>query len=353
MAEEDEVNYASVVFKAKKNPQFEAQKQEETVYDEVKVQSQPSEQTADTNGLIPDKKANKRRHHCQQLACFLGILCIVLIIGIIVVWIYLVPDSHSSKSELDQLKDNQTTLLAENRNLTDLNNKLVSENENLRRNLSEFTVKFGNLTQTSAALESNITNLTAQNQELATQNQELKTQKQELESERNNLKQQIHNMTTERTELNVTRAQWTIDTYCPIKEDRRQCEACEDGWLHNESSCYAVNNPTDPNDWRNWTEAREDCRGKISDLVVIVDEKAKTFVSGKSWESSGNKGYWIGLRVEDGRWKWVDGSDLTESSWIKPPEEGRCAISVQGEGWKSVSCSERNRWVCGKAALSV
>ncbi|XP_071326688.1 C-type lectin domain family 4 member M-like isoform X4 [Trachinotus anak] len=289
MAEEDEVNYASVVFKAKKNPQFEAQKQEETVYDEVKVQSQPSEQTADTNGLIPDKKANKRRHHCQQLACFLGILCIVLIIGIIVVWIY----------------------------------------------------------------QSNITNLTAQNQELATQNQELKTQKQELESERNNLKQQIHNMTTERTELNVTRAQWTIDTYCPIKEDRRQCEACEDGWLHNESSCYAVNNPTDPNDWRNWTEAREDCRGKISDLVVIVDEKAKTFVSGKSWESSGNKGYWIGLRVEDGRWKWVDGSDLTESSWIKPPEEGRCAISVQGEGWKSVSCSERNRWVCGKAALSV
>ncbi|XP_071326547.1 C-type lectin domain family 4 member M-like [Trachinotus anak] len=212
----------------------------------------------------------------------------------------------------------------------------------------------------TSVISENNTKLTAENQNLATQNQELesrkkdlKSQKQELESERNNLKQQIHNMTTERTELNVTRAQWTIDTYCPIKEDRRQCEACEKGWLHNESSCYGVLYLTDPNDWRNWTEARENCRGKISDLVVIVDEKAKTFVSDNSWISSGNKGYWIGLRVEDGRWKWVDGSDLTESSWIKPPEEGRCAISVQGEGWKSVSCSERNRWVCGKAALSV
>uniref|UniRef100_A0A3B4U223 C-type lectin domain-containing protein n=1 Tax=Seriola dumerili TaxID=41447 RepID=A0A3B4U223_SERDU len=82
----------------------------------------------------------------------------------------------------------------------------------------------------------------------------------------------------------------------------RHCNACQDGWLNNTSSCYAINNPG-LNEQKNWREARENCRGKGSDLVVIVDKKEKV---------KRKLGYWIGLRVEDGRWKWVDGSDLTE-----------------------------------------
>uniref|UniRef100_A0A3B4UTR5 Early activation antigen CD69-like n=1 Tax=Seriola dumerili TaxID=41447 RepID=A0A3B4UTR5_SERDU len=200
--------------------------------------------------------------------------------------------------------------------------------------------------------ESKLKNLTEENQNLKTRNQELETRNQELETQRNNLTQQIEKKETEWNELNVTRAQWTIDAYCSIEENQRHCNACQDGWLNNTSSCYAINNPG-LNEQKNWREARENCRGKGSDLVVIVDEKEKKYVSDHSWESSGTSGYWIGLRVEDGRWKWVDGSDLTEESWKKPPEKDHCAISVKDRGWKSVNCSERNRWICEKAALSV
>ncbi|XP_022617741.1 early activation antigen CD69-like [Seriola dumerili] len=204
----------------------------------------------------------------------------------------------------------------------------------------------------TSVISENNTKLTEENQNLKTRNQELETRNQELETQRNNLTQQIEKKETEWNELNVTRAQWTIDAYCSIEENQTHCNVCQDGWLNNTSSCYAINNPG-LNEQKNWREAQENCRGKGSDLVVIVDKKEKKYVSDHSWESSGTRGYWIGLRVEDGRWKWVDGSDLTEESWIEPPEKDHCAISVKHRGWKSVSCSERNRWICEKAALSV
>ncbi|XP_056237294.1 CD209 antigen-like protein A [Seriola aureovittata] len=188
---------------------------------------------------------------------------------------------------------------------------------------------------------------------IAENNTKLTEENQELETQRNNLTQQIEKEETEWNELNVTRAQWSIDAYCPIERDKRHCNACQAGWLHNTSSCYAINNPG-RDEQKNWREAQENCRGKASDLVVVVDEKEKEYISDHSWDSSGTRGYWIGLRVEDGRWKWVDGSDLTKESWIGRPEKDHCAISVlKDRGWKSVSCSERNRWFCEKAALSV
>lgn len=77
----------------------------------------------------------------------------------------------------------------ENKNLTALNSKFRLDNKNL-------TDRINNLTQDYKVLENTNKNLTAENQELKKQNQELKTQSQELE-------------------LNVSRAQWSIDAYCP------------------------------------------------------------------------------------------------------------------------------------------
>ncbi|XP_038566404.1 CD209 antigen-like protein A isoform X5 [Micropterus salmoides] len=254
-----------------------ANKEEETVYSDVKVRSKTTEKTADTNisaGLLPDQKTNSRGRCYQQVACCLGILCVILLLGIIAVCVY--------------------------------------------------------------------------------KNQNLTSQNQQLESQRNNLTEQIRNMETNWNELNVSRAQWSIDAYCPKPQNQnRQCKACQDGWLHSQSSCYGINDP-DVSGQKTWEEARENCRGKISDLVVIADQTEKTFINDKSWGSSGTKGYWIGLRAEDGKWKWVDGSDLTENSWIQQPAtNGQCVISVQREGWKSVSCGDRNRWICKKKALSL
>uniref|UniRef100_A0A8C4DX59 C-type lectin domain-containing protein n=1 Tax=Dicentrarchus labrax TaxID=13489 RepID=A0A8C4DX59_DICLA len=310
---EEEVSYASVVFKTKNNSPPEAKKEEDIVYDEVKVRSETTQQTGDTD-----------------------------------------VTTLNHEGELNQLKENQTSLLADNHNLTNLNRNLSSENENLRRD-------HNNLTKSYTALESKITNLTAenqnlktQNQNLTTQNQNLKTQNQELKTQKKNLEEKIQDMETKQNELNVSRAQWSINAYCPLKSggSERQCVPCQNGWNNFQSGCYAFNNP-EPAGQKPWDEAREDCKGKSSDLVVITDEQEKSYIS--NWYSRSGH-FWIGLRVEDGKWKWVDGSDLTEESWKPqpPPTEGHCATFVQNRGLiKSVNCSDKHQWICEQKALTV
>ncbi|XP_053183641.1 C-type lectin domain family 10 member A-like [Scomber japonicus] len=183
-------------------------------------------------------------------------------------------------------------------NLTDLNNTLSSENERLRRDKDDQTVIIENLTKEYNVSEMKIKKLTAEIQQLKTQNQELETL--------NILTEQIRNI-----ENCVTVTQQIFDAYCPIKDGNRQYKPCPNGWMRHQSSCYAINNP-DTADQKTWEEALKDCRAKNSDLVVIVNEDEKTFISGKSWITPGVNGYWIGLRVENRKWKWIDGNDLTK-----------------------------------------
>ncbi|XP_050932105.1 CD209 antigen-like protein E isoform X27 [Lates calcarifer] len=269
---EEEVNYASVVFKTKKNPRSEVQKEEEeTVYDEVKVRNEAPEQTADTSQFLPDKKADNNSCCCKVVVCSLVSLCVVLVIAIVLIY------------------------------------------------------------------QSKIANLTAE--------------KQELETEKNNLTEQIKDLEMKNA-VSVTQAQKLVDAYCPKENEVRQCKACEKGWGVFQSRCYAYHDAK-PSDQRTWEEARENCKGKISDLVTVADEKEKNHVSGLSVPSEGLTEYWIGLRVKDGKWKWFDGTNLADSSWIDSPVDGHCAVSDQKEGWKSVSCGQRKRWICEKAALSL
>ncbi|XP_008296153.1 C-type lectin domain family 1 member A-like isoform X4 [Stegastes partitus] len=280
---EGEVSYASVVFKTNAQPRQGAPKEEETVYDEVKVGNQTTEQHADANaGFLQDKKAHGRLRRYQQLACGLGTVCLILLLGVIAGCIY----------------------------------------------------------------KNNITNLTEANWNLTMQNQE-------LEKDKKNLTEQIQNMETSWNELNTSRAQWTIDAYCPENKGNRQCKPCQDGWEMSESNCYVIHNTDNYDELKTWEEAQENCRGKNSDLAVAATEAQKNVVTGYSWPGNYNQ-YWIGLRAEDNKWKWVDGTDLTESSWIQqPPPEGFCAVSVNNAGWRAVSCDMKNRWICQKKALSV
>uniref|UniRef100_A0A3Q0RDP6 C-type lectin domain-containing protein n=1 Tax=Amphilophus citrinellus TaxID=61819 RepID=A0A3Q0RDP6_AMPCI len=155
---------------------------------------------------------------------------------------------------------------------------------------------------------------------------------------------QITNLTAENKNIREKNEKlWNSLLMLPFKP-------CEKGWLPFESGCYAINNAELP-EHKTWDEARENCKGKISDLAVVINAAEKTYLSDNSWGSSGNKGYWIGLRVKDGKWKWVDGSDLTDNSWIRqPPSDGLCAISVQNQGFKSVHCNNKNQWICKKNA---
>ncbi|XP_074509053.1 CD209 antigen-like protein C [Sebastes fasciatus] len=194
----------------------------------------------------------------------------------------------------------------------------------------------------TSVISENYAKMTAEIQNLTTQNQELETQK-------NNLTEQIRDM--------ETNWNWSIEAYCPKTNNGRQCQPCQDGWAYTKPSCYRINNPPPP-EQRTWEEAREDCSGNNADFAVIHDQNEKDVINDYSYGSSGTNGYWIGLRVEDGKWKWIDGSNLTVINWEQPPPptpptDGHCAISVENEGWKSVRCDDRQQWICKMNALSL
>ncbi|XP_035861935.1 CD209 antigen-like protein C [Sander lucioperca] len=241
-------------------------------------------------------------------------------------------------------------------NLTNLNNKLSLDNEKLRRDNNNLTVQLGNLTQNYTVLESKITNLTADVQNLNVEVQNLTTRNLQLETQRKNLAEQIENMKTNWNKLNVSRAQWSIDAYCPTVNKGRQCKACQEDWDLSGSNCYVYHNAAPPHQ-KTWEEARENCRGKGSDLVVVHNEEEKDALNKYSVGSSGTDGYWFGLRAEGGRWKWIDGSNLTESYWTPQPPttatDGQCGMSVQNVGWRSVNCTEKKQWICIMKVLSV
>uniref|UniRef100_A0A3B5L642 C-type lectin domain-containing protein n=1 Tax=Xiphophorus couchianus TaxID=32473 RepID=A0A3B5L642_9TELE len=175
----------------------------------------------------------------------------------------------------------------------------------------------------------------------------------ELRKDKKNLTELIKNMEETWNELNVSRAQWSIDAYCPKKNGGRNCTYCPSGWNYNLSSCYAYNDAK-PSDQRNWEGAREDCKTKKSDLTVVSNNAEKDYVKTQSPATGGITGFWIGLRAVEGKWKWLDGSDLTNQAWIQQPAtDGKCVTSLQNREWTSVNCTERNAWICEKKALSV
>ncbi|XP_034001708.1 C-type lectin 1-like isoform X4 [Trematomus bernacchii] len=137
----------------------------------------------------------------------------------------------------------------------------------------------------------------------------------ELSGNNAELYSRIQELETNWNELNISQAQWSINEYCKQGEERLT-----------------------------WEEARERCRALNAYLAAAHNEKEKIIILVYSPYSSATIGTWIGLRVENGKWKWEDGSDLTNSSWIDPPTEGHCALSIWSQTtWPSVSCDQKRR----------
>ncbi|KAJ4919233.1 hypothetical protein JOQ06_026242 [Pogonophryne albipinna] len=224
--------------------------------------------------------------------------------------------------------------------LSEDNAKQTAEILNLTSRIQELetrknlTVQYDNLIQAYTVSESNNTNLSAEVQELNTRIQELETQK-------NNLTQQIQNMETTSNELNISQAQWSIDSYC-LGNINKKCQPCQKGWNLTEPSCYVYNDAPYPG-CKTWGEAREDCKRKNSDLAVAHNPAEKEAINTNSF---GFNGFWIGLRVEDGEW----------NSWIPAPDpvDGHCAVFYKGrDTWSSVRCNKPQQWICQQKALSL
>ncbi|XP_077950470.1 C-type lectin domain family 10 member A-like [Gasterosteus aculeatus] len=240
---------------------------------------------------------------------------------------------------MNQLREN---LLAAKQELRNLSEQLNLEKEDSRKKLNSLKLQLENMTQNYNVSEGKNTELKNEIQELKTENQELKE----------NFTKQITDLEDNWEKFNVSRAQWTIDSYCPA-DKMRKCSACQRGWYQIQKSCFVFYDRETPSELKTWEEARENCRGRDADLVVVHDEEEKNVIDGNVTNIPVSKGYWMGLRVEGGTWKWIDGTDLMNASWIGPPAEGHCAVSLPTRTWTSVKCDEKRTRICSQKALSV
>ncbi|XP_019732159.1 C-type lectin domain family 4 member M-like isoform X2 [Hippocampus comes] len=118
------------------------------------------------------------------------------------------------------------------------------------------------------------------------------------------------------------------------------------GWVYFLSSLYYISSTT-----RTWFGSRADCLRRGADLVVINSREEQNFVV------KFNKLLWIGLKEQEGTWKWVDGSQLKTSYWASNEPnnyEGAKEDCVQirfheiNNSWNDVICEEEHFWICEK-----
>ncbi|XP_059361594.1 C-type lectin domain family 4 member F-like [Carassius carassius] len=137
------------------------------------------------------------------------------------------------------------------------------------------------------------TNYAQERQQLQTKITNLLTNNMNLTEERQQLKTKITNLTEERDQL---------------KSERKDLlKKFADGWKCHQSSLYFISSET-----KNWNESRRYCTEREADLIIINNREEQDFVK----NISGSGHFWIGLTdVEvEGRWKWVDGSNITITS---------------------------------------
>ncbi|XP_054459938.1 C-type lectin domain family 4 member F-like [Anoplopoma fimbria] len=75
----------------------------------------------------------------------------------------------------------------------------------------------------------------------------------------------------------------------------------QQGWVYSNNSFYYISS-----NQKSWQESRDDCRQRGADLIIINSKGEQDFARGFKRRA------WIGLtdRETEGKWKWVDGTDL-------------------------------------------
>ncbi|RXN33974.1 C-type lectin domain family 10 member A [Labeo rohita] len=92
-------------------------------------------------------------------------------------------------------------------------------------------------------------------------------------------------------------------TITEAPKHRDNSTGIKDGWKYFESSLYYFSSDT-----KNWNDSRISCKKKKADLIILNNKEEQNFVK----NITGNSEFWIGLTyMEDGTWKWVDGSNMT------------------------------------------
>eukprot|EP00063_Salmo_salar_P090435 XP_014065270.1 PREDICTED: CD209 antigen-like protein C isoform X3 [Salmo salar] len=256
------------------------------------------------------------KRYSGAAAVCLGLLCVLLLAGIIGLLLYQrnqLTSSNTMTKERYQLQINGNNLTEERDQLQTSNNTLTKERD------QQQTID-NTLIKERDQLQTRYNTLTKERDQIQTRYNTLTEERDQLQKETERLKQSL------------------VEKVCP------------QGWKKLGSSCYYVST-----DSKSWEESRQDCRNRGAHLVVINSQEKQTLVN---W-LCGRKNYvWIGLTdsVSEGTWKWVDDTPLTTKYWNSgDPNGGRAENCVYFYSWTSdkgewwdYDCSYKYRWICEK-----
>uniref|UniRef100_A0A8C6SQR3 C-type lectin domain-containing protein n=1 Tax=Neogobius melanostomus TaxID=47308 RepID=A0A8C6SQR3_9GOBI len=300
---EEEVQYASVVFKNKNKPTPQTANKEDiqTIYSELAIKPySDTSAPAPNNNTVVGKKPEPVRAQTVLIVC----LC-VLLLGSIAALIYFAVSLTTRSSENQRLSSQMSVL----RSSTEL---LTQENVRLKGQTAE------------------LQNLT-------------------------------HNLSRQRDQLNWTVqvimrfSQFPVSNFCPQK----QCRQCLDGWIRFENSCYLF---YEQETWKTWRWSQSYCKDQnpISDLVVINSLQEQEFIHGQiKYYYDQFHGYWIGLSQQDNRWVWVDGQTDSLGFWMKKDlgNSGPKALVIPEQNlttsWDPAWSGMFNKFICESRALTI
>ncbi|XP_065500335.1 C-type lectin domain family 2 member B-like isoform X1 [Caloenas nicobarica] len=112
---------------------------------------------------------------------------------------------------------------------------------------------------------------------------------------------------------------------------------CPDDWVGYRNVCYYLSSEEG-----SWERGRERCFLLGASLAVIKRDWEMEFLS----RLRGNIDYWVGLRRQDGRLAWVDGSSFNDTITLKGEES--CFWLNYPDLWSS-NCFRTHHYLCSKA----
>ncbi|XP_054460290.1 uncharacterized protein LOC129095757 [Anoplopoma fimbria] len=122
----------------------------------------------------------------------------------------------------------------------------------------------------------------------------------------------------------------------------------QQGWVYSNNSFYYISS-----NQKSWQESRDDCRQRGADLIIINSKGEQDFARGFKRRA------WIGLtdRETEGKWKWVDGTDLKTSYWLtgepnsnggRDEDCGEIRLYEKENSWNDEPCTREYSWICEK-----
>ncbi|XP_068429175.1 CD209 antigen-like [Clinocottus analis] len=242
-------------------------------YDKSKVSFRPS--APHTGG----SSSQSRSHGAAALS--LGLLSALLLAGLVGLGVH----SRGSAADLSTIKNNLTSMTKERDSLTSNLTQVSDERDRLTSNLTQVSEERDRLTSSLTQVSEERDRLTSSLTQVS--------------EERDRLTSSLTQVSEERDRLQ----RWS-----------KLKKTCPAGWKRFSCSCYFLSSRSDT-----WEQSREDCKDRGADLVIIDSLEEQKFLS-----SIAEHRTWIGLtdRDDEGSWKWIDGTPLTQAYWGQQPDNG-------------------------------